>query len=114
MIFNLSHRNWDNRGVHKISDYMSALKDWDYIVEIKKKTRSLEQNSLYRSIIEQIADYTWNEKDYLHSFFKSRYLKEEVIWSLWFHEHIPSTSDLPIDKFSAYIEKILNFCWENW
>ena len=111
MLFRVNIVNW-KASWKQLWEYISKQKDWEYIIEIRKKNRSGSQNKLYWEILSQISKDTWNEKDYLHSFFSARFLKEKVMWPFWWHEDIPSTSTLTIDSFSWYIEKILNFCGE--
>lgn len=95
-------------------DYIKSIKDWDYIIEIKKATRTQQQNRLYWGILEQIEKETGNDKDDLHNFFKDMFLKRPVISILWEYSYIPTTTELSKEEFVEYVDKVMLFCLEQW
>lgn len=93
--------------------YIKSLPQWDYVIDVKKPTRSIEQNSLYWSILEQIENEIGTHKDELHDFFKAKFLSRPVMSALWEYTSIVSTTALDTKEFTDYIEKIVIFCAEN-
>ncbi len=99
----------------KILQMISQAPD-GYVVEIRKPSRSLEQNALYWTLIREIADTVSVEgkryiPDVWHRYFKQRFLPGKI---LEFPdgrviETDPSTSDLTVDEFSEYINEVEQF-----
>lgn len=107
--------NWKYHSPN-LSNYLSSLKDWEYMVEVKKPTRSLQQNRMYWAILEQIEKETGNDRDDLHNLFKEMFINRErvVQTSLGEYTYRPTTTDLSTAEFVSYIDKITLFCAENW
>ena len=89
--------------------WLNVERPW--IIEIKRhvRKRSLSQNALYWKWIGIIANETGNDNDMLHEFFKRKFLTP-----MTFHvggeqfEH-RTTTKLPTDQFSAYMDKVNAF-----
>lgn len=87
-----------------------------YIVEIRKPSRSLEQNALYWSTIHEIAEqvivdgqkYT---PQVWHKYFKERFLPGRLLELPYGHvvEAEASTASLTKDQFSDYVERVIQF-----
>jgi hypothetical protein len=91
-----------------------------YVVEIRKPSRSLEQNARYWVAIHEIAEQISIEgRKYTpqvwHRYFKERYLPGRIVELPYgqITEAEPSTTDLTLDEFSEYIERVLQFQAEN-
>jgi DNA-binding NarL/FixJ family response regulator len=91
-----------------------------YVVEIKKPSRSLEQNARYWVAIQEIAEQISVEgqkytPQVWHRYFKERYLPGRIVELPYgqITEAEPSTTDLTLDEFSEYIERVLQFQAEN-
>lgn len=113
MFFTARVENWKFLSTN-IWEYVRSLKDWEYCVEIKKATRTQQQNKLYWSILEQIHKETWNDKDELHNFFKHTFLKKPILTALWEYDFIPTTTELDKEEFTNYVDNIILFCQQQW
>lgn len=113
MFFSAQIKEWKFIS-NNISSYIKSLKDWEYSIEIKKSTRTQQQNKLYRSILDQINKDTWNWSDELHKFFKHMFLKKPILTALWEYDFIPTTTELDREEFALYINSIVLFCQEQW
>lgn len=113
MFFTINVSNWIVNSI-KLKEYISTLKDWEYTLEIKKLTRSQQQNKLYWSILEQINKERWISKDDAHIMFKDMFLKRPIITAFWSYYTIPSTSEIDKEEFTRYIDSIILFCQEEW
>lgn len=99
----------------KILQIISQAPD-GYVVEVRKPSRSLEQNALYWTLIREIADTVSVEgkrfiPEVWHRYFKNRFLPGRIIElpDGKVIESDPSTSDLSVDEFSMYIEEVAQF-----
>lgn len=85
-----------------------------YYLEIKKPTRTGEQNRLYWAELQTLSDKCGHTPELWHEFFKRHFLKSEavemagevVIMS-------PSTTKLSKQEFSDYIEQVFAWLAEN-
>jgi len=107
--------NW-NFELKALRDFLQILDDWNYIIEVKKKTkRSLNQNNYYWVLLDIIFKETWNDTEYLHSQFKNQFLtfEKEVMnektWELLKYKIQKSTSELTIKEMEEYLSKIRIF-----
>lgn len=89
-----------------------------YIVEIRKPTRSLEQNALYWDTIHKIAEICWIDgrqftPQVWHRYFKERFLPGRIIELPYgqITEAEPSTTELTVEEFSEFVEQVIQF-WE--
>lgn len=85
---------------------LKVIKDWEYTIEVKKPNRTLEQNALYWSALEEAELETWIDKIDLHSLMKSKFLSVPFVCELWEFTHISSTTTLSTKQFNTYIEKV--------
>jgi hypothetical protein len=84
------------------------LKEFIQFIIGKKRTNS--QNALYWMWLACIGDYTGDDKNDLHGYFRKRFLPFEektVIDEVKFK--LTSTTDLNTAEFSAYMDKIQQF-----
>ena len=90
-------------------EYTPKLKDWDYVIEIKKelKKRTLSQNQYYWFAISLFACEIWVRVDDLHDEMKYCFLKTVFAWIDWNEIYkIKSTTDLNTKDFEQYLECI--------
>jgi len=87
-----------------------------YIVEIRKPSRSLEQNALYWSSVHEIAESVWLDGRKFtpmvwHRYFKERFLPGRIIELPYgqITEAEPSTAELTVEEFSDFIEQVTQF-----
>ena len=87
-----------------------------HIVEIRKPSRSLEQNALYWSTVHEIAESVEIDgKRYTpqvwHKYFKERFLPGKLVELPGGHlmEMEASTTDLSVEQFSDFVEQVLQF-----
>jgi hypothetical protein len=91
-----------------------------YVVEIRKPSRSLEQNALYWSTVHEIAEQvSVDGQKYTpqvwHKYFKERYLPGRILELPYGHivEAEASTSGLTKEQFSHFVEQVIQFKLEN-
>ena len=99
------------------SDYVRATyKEGERIVlTIKKyrKARTDKQNLYYwggvlDTIVQEIADTTGNDAETLHRTFKYMFLpKQRVMWRGIERKVVPSTTNLDVNEFSEYVNKVI-------
>ena len=90
-----------------------------YVVEVKPAKRSLEQNRLYWAILTDISEQVVPGKAYepsvWHEYLRALFLPERMI-------ELPdgsvkmlnaSTSELRLDEFSEYVEKVVKWACEH-
>lgn len=88
-------------------------KQWIVSIELYRNKRTTDQNSLYWLWIEAIVLETGNEKEYLHEYFKDKYLAKEE--KLIFESNVKpriSTAKLNTKEFTIYLDKIQLFVAE--
>ena len=93
--------------------YISELSDWEYIIDIKKPTRTEKQNSLYWSILDYVYEQTWIDKDELHLLFKQKFLSKPVLTCFGDINITQSTKELDKDEFNNFITQVTLFLSEN-
>ena len=78
----------------------------DVTVEKHKNKRSVQQNKLYWAMLKIISEDTGHSKDYLHEFFKHKFLgdKIEVFGEPFVYSR--STTKLTTDELSVYLGDI--------
>jgi hypothetical protein len=103
----------------KVQQMISQAPD-GYIVEIKKPSRSLEQNALYWSTIHEIAEnVSVDGRSYTpqvwHRYFKERFLPGKIVELPGGHviEVASSTTDLTVEDFSNFVEQVFKFYEEH-
>jgi hypothetical protein len=85
------------------------------VLEIRKPKRSLEQNRLYWAILSDISEQVVPGKAYepsvWHEYLRGLFLNERMMelpdGSVKLLE--PSTSELRLDEFSEYVEKVIHW-----
>ena len=90
-----------------------------YVVEVKPAKRSLEQNRLYWAILTDISEQVVPGKAYepsvWHEYLRALFLPERMM-------ELPdgsvkmldaSTSELRLDEFSEYVEKVVKWACEH-
>ena len=101
-----------------VESYQSRLDgDKAHILIIKPvvKARTEDQNSLYWAWLTCIGDETGSDKNYLHEYFKKRYLDHEnieVFQGESFADNISvkvSTAKLNVSQFRHYLNKVKVF-----
>ena len=87
-----------------------------HVVEIRKPSRSLEQNALYWAAVHEVAESVWLDcKQFTpqvwHRYFKERFLPGRVIEMPFglVTEAEPSTTELTVDEFSHFIDQVIYF-----
>jgi len=82
-------------------------------IEEEKNRRSIEHNSYYWVILTYIQDETGNDKNFLHDFFRRKYLpiKEVEAFGKRF-ESLTSTTELSVGEMMEYTDKIKIFAAE--
>lgn len=79
-------------------------------ITTKRTIRTVSQNALYWLWLTCIEQETGNEKDYLHEFFKQKYLGREIV--MVFNTEVyplKSTTGLNTKQFTNYLERIKVF-----
>lgn len=80
-----------------------------YIAQFKvvRKPRSLRQNKLYRLWLAAIEDQTGNADDFMHHYFRGRYLgyEEKEAFGRTIKK-LKSTTSLDTKQFTAYLDDI--------
>jgi hypothetical protein len=95
----------------RVKEYIDQLKDGQEVqveIKIKRKFRSVSQNSLYWYWLGVISDDTGYTTDELHGTFKSMFLTDHT-------RQIPlvrSTTALDTAEFTIYLSKIEDTCRE--
>lgn len=106
----------------KLSDEKSRLSALDYLkklnlskrytlkITVEKRIRTLSQSRLYWLWLSCISAETGNDKDYLHEYFKGKYLPKDqrVIFGQRVEITI-STTSLDTAQFTHYLERIQQF-----
>lgn len=92
----------ENHG--KYLDYLTNLKEGEYVVDIKKKqlSRTTNQNKLYWLWLRIIGSDLGYDEEELHDSFKAMFLTDKT-------REIPlvrSTTQLSIEDFTNYLSKI--------
>lgn len=99
-------------GIENAGIYFRKLCSEGKKIEIKeyKPKRTNLQNRYYWAVINFISSETGNDKDYLHEFFRAKYLhyKPFVIFDTYLLK-TPSTTELNTKEMTDYIEKIAIF-----
>ena len=96
----------------RVIEHIAALNiERPWTIEIKRhvKKRSLSQLALYWMWIEVIAKETGNDNDMLHEFVKAKFLTPVTheVFGETFHQR--TTTKLPIDEMSQFMEKVNAF-----
>jgi len=71
-----------------------------------KSIRSVEANRYYWLLIDHISEYTGEDKNALHEYFKQKYLSEEILVMGCPVQKRTSTTKLSVRRFYEYCEKI--------
>ena len=94
-----------------VTDYINKLdvsqRQYKVVISRKEERRTIPQNRLYRLWLNCISSESGNDVEDLHEYFKMQFLGvhsriiygEEVIRTV-------STTDLNIDQFTAYLDKV--------
>lgn len=94
----------------KYKRYLSGLNEGTNMVvdiEKKKNVRTMSQHRYYHAYLDIIAEETGNDHDYLHAFFKRKFLKPKEVHL--FGERVliaGSTTELGKHEFGDYLDKI--------
>jgi len=82
-----------------------------YTVEVieKKSTRSISQNSLYWLWLTCIEFETGTDRDYLHEFFKRKFLQPEIVIVFGVKEEVYSTKNLTTIQFKYLLDHVQEF-----
>ena len=97
----------------KVIAYITDLpegKRYHVRVSLKREKRTVDQNSLYWLWIACIMDETGNEKEFLHEFFKGKFLgyhEREVFGQVV--KTPKTTTTLDTKQFTNYLEEIRAF-----
>lgn len=100
--------------VMRQAKFSSETNFWEVIIRPYKGKRSLDQNSRYWSILQEVSDQTGHTANELHEICKAEFLGLETIcvenkdrgWSL----EIPkSTTKLNTKEFAEYCDKVSMF-----
>ena len=79
----------------------------EVIVQKEKKARSLKVNSLYWVYLKVLEDYTGEDSEVLHEYFKTIFLPVKIVSVFGREVRIPgSTAELSSAEFSEYMDKI--------
>jgi hypothetical protein len=109
----LKSRDWQG-----VVDYIGKIKDngREYLVEIKvrRKRRTIDQNSLYWLWLTCIMDETGMHKDDLHEFFKQKYLGIETHTIRLYNTEYSmkmtkSTTVLNTKEMKYYLDRVQQF-----
>ena len=85
-----------------------------YYLEIKKPTRTGEQNRLYWAELQTLSDKCGHTPELWHTFFKRHMLKSEAVEIAGEVLFLPpSTKKLTKQEFSDYIEEVFAWIAEN-
>jgi hypothetical protein len=89
-------------------------------IEVKPRSRTLEQNALYWTTIHSIAEeITVDGQKYTpmvwHKYFKQRFLPYGVVELPYGHlaESEPTTTELTKQEFSDFVEQVMQFYHSN-
>ena len=95
---------------------MLALAPDGYIVEIRQPSRTLEQNALYWSTVQEVAKYVAiNGRKFTpqvwHIYFKQRFLPGRIIElpNGEIMEAEPTTTELTKEEFSEFVTEVIQF-----
>lgn len=97
----------------KVIAYIGKLpegKRYHVRISLKREKRTVDQNSLYWLWIACIMDETGNEKEFLHEFFKGKFLgyHERVVFGQVVKTP-KTTTTLDTKQFTNYLEEIRVF-----
>lgn len=91
--------------------WLSKNEDKEVKVELtrrNKNDRSIEQNSYYWGVlVKEVADFTGEEADEIHEFYKSEFLAYDGL----FIKKFKSTTELNTEEFNEYCRKIRMWAW---
>lgn len=88
--------------------YLASLEGQsvDIVVSKHRKCRSDSQNRLYWEMLSIITYNTGNSKDYLHDYYRSKYLSEKKSINGDTFTQIRSTTSLNTEEFTRYLNDI--------
>lgn len=89
---------------------MRHFKSGPVVVRVRRDTgtRTSQANRYYRLVLGLIADETGDDPDYLHDFFKHKFLEPEVVAVLGEEIEIYTSVKDP-ERFHSYVEDIRRF-----
>jgi hypothetical protein len=106
----------DRSIVHHIID--TCPDGWT--IEVKPRSRTLEQNALYWTTVHSIAEeVTVDGQKYTpmvwHKYFKQRFLPWNIVELPYGHiaESEPTTTELTKQEFSEFVEQVIQFYSEH-
>lgn len=81
----------------------------EFVIRQHRQKRSLDQNALYWSWLGIIGRHMGEDPDYVHEFFKMRYVASKVATIMGQEIEVRSTTKLNTAEMSAYLDSIFNF-----
>lgn len=94
-----------------LREHLRSLKG-TYNIKIVKKSegRSLQVNKYYRVILTYISDFSGHSQDYLHEYFKEKFIPHVKFRE----DFILSTTDMTNTEFCEYLDSIKRFMLEEY
>ena len=110
--FRLEDGAYDGEQLKRQISYMLGFIDnpngcYDIILKEHENVRRVRANNYYWMLIGELADETGNDKDFIHAYFKRKFLAHYVKFNGSKFLEISSTSKLTIKEFSEYLEKVI-------
>ena len=109
----LLYQAGDPESHKKLGNELRLLDKAEYVITIKKNRaiRSLSQNKYYHAILKIIAIDTGHTHEQLHEICKKKFNGEAINFPKGGMEIIgKSTSDLDTGEFTAYINRVKQWC----
>ena len=93
-----------------LTTIQKKLKPWNYTITILKgHKRTLKQNAMYRAIVNDLAENSWEDADTIHHWLKNMFLSKKMESELFGDCSIVwSTAELTTKQFNMYLDKVAN------